>query len=217
MAAGFGSAPFRVAVPVGVSVRVHRLLVYLVSSGRGSAWRPAAVAAWLAGLGGGAAGRRVRRVVLCGARGSQGAAGAAGVRASTLAGWPGGVCERDQNWGDVPQASALSSRLLEGLPQALDDIRVVHGRGEVAWVYSLEVERLGQHGLPCRLWDPPPALSGGGSSPPTPCGAGGPGPRGSALPGPTWAALRAARGSSAATTLPGRGPGLGRRSWRWWV
>ena len=62
---------------------------------------------------------------------------------------------------------------------------------------------------------PPPA--GGGSFPPTPCGAGGPGPRGRALPGPTFAASRAACGSSAATTIPGRGRGLGRRSGRGWV
>ena len=62
---------------------------------------------------------------------------------------------------------------------------------------------------------PPPA--GGGSSTPTPCGTGGPGPRGRALPGPTFAAPGAACGSSAATTVPGRGRGLGRRSGRGWV
>ena len=34
--------------------------------------------------------------------------------------------------GDVPQAGAVSLCLLEGLPQAPEDIRVVLGRGEVA-------------------------------------------------------------------------------------
>ena len=86
MAAGLGSAPLGVAVPIGVRVGVHRLRVCLVFSGRGSAWRPAAVAGWVVGLGGGAAGRGVRRVVLCSGQGSRGASGAAGVGASMLAG-----------------------------------------------------------------------------------------------------------------------------------
>ena len=64
-AAGLGSAPLCVAVPVGVRVGVHRLLVRFVSSWGGSAWRSAEVAGSVAGLGGGAAGRRVRHVVLC--------------------------------------------------------------------------------------------------------------------------------------------------------
>ena len=119
--------------------------------------------------------------------------------------------------GDVPQADVVSLRLLEGLPQAPEDIRVVLGRGEVAGVDSQGVERIGQHGFPCGLRHPPPPPAGGGSSPPTPCGAGGPGPRGRALPGPTFAAPRAACGSSAATIVPGRGRGLGRRSGRGWV
>ena len=59
----------------------------LVTSGRGLAWRPAAVVCWVTGLGGGAAGRGVRRVLLCGAQGSWGAVGAAGVGALTLVGW----------------------------------------------------------------------------------------------------------------------------------
>ena len=67
-----------------------------------------------------------------------------------------GVCLWDWAWGDVPQASAFSSRLLEGLQQAPEDIRVVPGRGEVAGVESLGVERIGQHGFPCGLWHPPP-------------------------------------------------------------
>ena len=57
------------------------------ASGRGLAWRPAAVVCWEAGLGGGTAGQGVRRVVLCGVQGSWGAVGAAGVRALTLVGW----------------------------------------------------------------------------------------------------------------------------------
>ena len=144
------------AVPVGVCVGVHRLPVRLVSSGRGSAWHPAAVAGWVSGLGGGVAGRGVNGVELCGAQGSQGAAGAAGVGASTLVGWRGSVCARGWAWGDVPEASAFSSRLLERLPQALEDIRVVLGCGEVAGVDPLGVERIRKHGFPCGLWHPPP-------------------------------------------------------------
>ena len=190
---------------------------HLVTSGRGLAWRPAAVVCWVLGLGGGAAGGGVRRVVLCGAQGPWGAVGAAGVGALTLVGWSDSVCVRGWASGDFPQADAVSLRLLEGLPQALEDIRVVLGRGEGAGVDSQGVERIGQHGFPCGLRHPPPSLAGGGSSPPTPCGADGPGPRGRALPGPTFAAPRAACGSSAATTVPGRGRGLRRRSGRGWV
>ena len=126
-----------------------------------------------------------------------------------------GVCARGWAWGDVSQASAFWSRLLEGLPQAPEDKWVVLGCREVA-----------EGGLPGGgahrpAWLPmrhetstPPPPAGGGGSPPTPCGAGGPAPRGRALPGPTFAAPRAACGSSAATTVPGRGSGLGRRSGR---
>ena len=150
--------PLGVAMPVGVRVGIHWLPVCLVSSGRGSAWRTAAVADWVSGLGGGDAGRGVRRVVLCGAQGSRGAASAAAVGAWTLVGWRGGVCARGLTWGDVPQASAFSSRLLVGLPQAPEDIRVVLGRGEVAGVDSLGPERIDQHGFSCGLWHPPPRL-----------------------------------------------------------
>ena len=83
--------------------------------------------------------------MLCGALGSWGAVG-----------WRGGVCVRGWTLGDVPQANAVSLRLLEGLPQALEDIRVVLGRGEVAGVDSQGVERLNQHGFPCGLRHPPP-------------------------------------------------------------
>ena len=58
--------------------------------------------------------------------------------------------------GDVPQADAVSLYLLEGLPQAPKDIRVVLGRGEVAGVDSQGLERIGQHGFPCGLRHPPP-------------------------------------------------------------
>ena len=58
--------------------------------------------------------------------------------------------------GDVPQADAVSLCLLEGLPQAPEDIRVVLGRREVAGVDSQGVERIGQHGFPCGLRHPPP-------------------------------------------------------------
>ena len=52
-------------------------------------------------------------------------------------------------WGDVPQAPSFSSRLLEGLTQASEAIRVVLGCREVAGVDSLGMERIGQHGFPC--------------------------------------------------------------------
>ena len=58
--------------------------------------------------------------------------------------------------GDVPQADAVLLCLLEGLPQAPKDIRVVLGRGEVAGVDSEGLERIGQHGFPCGLRHPPP-------------------------------------------------------------
>ena len=94
--------------------------------------------------------------MLCGAWGSWGAVGAAGVCASTLAGWGGGVCAWGWAWGDVPQALSFSSRLLEGFPQASEDIRVVLGCGGVAQVGSLRMERISQHGFPCGLWHPSP-------------------------------------------------------------
>ena len=58
--------------------------------------------------------------------------------------------------GDVPQADAVSLCLLEGLPQAPEDIRVVLGRGEVVGVDSQGLECIGQHGFPCGLRHPPP-------------------------------------------------------------
>ena len=153
--AGLGSVSLGVAVPVGVCVGVFRLLVPLVSSGRGLAWRPAAVVGWVTGLGGGAAGWGVRRVVLCGAQGSWGAVRAASVGAPTLVGWQGGVCVRGWALGDVPQADAVSLCLLEGLSQAPEDIMLVLGRGEVAGVDSQGMERIGQHGFPCGPRHPP--------------------------------------------------------------
>ena len=132
--AGWGAVPLGVAVPVAVCVGVLWLPVRLVSSGRGLAWRPAAVVGWVTGLGGGAAGWGF--VVLCGAQGSWSAVGAAGVGAPTLVGWPEIVCVRGWALGDVPQADAVPLCLLEGLPQAPEDIRVGLGRGEVAGVDS---------------------------------------------------------------------------------
>ena len=134
--------PLGVAVPVGVHVGVLRLPVCLVSSGRGLAWRPAAMAGWVTGLGGSAAG--------------WGAVGAACVGAPTLVGWRGGVSVRGGALGDVPQAYAVSLRLLEGLPQVPEDILVVLGRGEVAGVDSQGVECIGPHGFPYGLRLPPP-------------------------------------------------------------
>ena len=133
--AGLGSMSLGIAVPVGVCVGALRPPVCLVSSGRGLVWRPAVVAGlagWATGLGGGAAGWGVRPVVLCGALGSWGALGAAGVGAPALVGWRGCVCVRGLALGDVPQADAVSLCLLGVLLQALEDIRVVLGRGEVA-------------------------------------------------------------------------------------
>ena len=94
--------------------------------------------------------------MLCGAQGSWGAVGAAGVGAPTLAGWLGCVCVRGWALGDVPQADAVSLCLLEGPPQAPEDIRVVLGREEVAGVDSQGVGRMGQHGFPCGLRHPTP-------------------------------------------------------------
>ena len=187
--AGLGSVSLGVAVPNRVCFGVLRLPVRLVSSGRGLVWRPAAVAGWAMGSGGGAAGWGVRRVMPCGSQGSSDAEAAAAVVAPTLVGWRGGLCVRGQALGDVSQADAVSLHLLEGLPQAPEDIGVVVGRREVAGVDSQGVERIGQHGSPCGLWHRSPPPDGGSSSPPTPTGAGGPGPRGRALPGPTLAAL----------------------------
>ena len=155
-AAGLKSAPLGVAVPVGLCVGVLRLPVLLVSSGRGLERRPAVVACWVSGLGGGAAGWGVRSIVLCGVQGSWGAVGAASVGAPTLVGWQGCVCVRGWAWGDVPQASAFSSRPLEGLPQAPEDIQVVLGRGEDAGMDSQGMGRISQHGFPYGLWHPPP-------------------------------------------------------------
>ena len=93
--------------------------------------------------------------MLCGAQGSWGAVGAAGVGPSTLVGWRGGACVWGWASGDVLQAPAFSVRVLEGLTQAPEDIRVVLGRGEVAGVDSLGVDCIGQHGFPCGLWHPP--------------------------------------------------------------
>ena len=64
MVAGLGLVPLGVAVPVVVCIGVLGLPVRLVTSGRGLAWRPAAVVCWVTRLGGGAAGWGVRRVVL---------------------------------------------------------------------------------------------------------------------------------------------------------
>ena len=58
--------------------------------------------------------------------------------------------------GDVRQADAVSLCLLEGVPQAPEEIRVVLGRGEVAGADSQGEERIDQHGLPCGLRHPPP-------------------------------------------------------------
>ena len=79
-----------------------------------------------------------------------------GVGAPTLVGWRGGVCLRGWALADVPQAYADSLRLLEGLAQAAEDIRVVLGRGEVAGVDSQGVEGISQHGFPCALRHPTP-------------------------------------------------------------
>ena len=142
--AGLGSVSLGVAVPVGVCVGVLRLPVRLVSSRRGLVWLPAAVAGWATGLGGGAAGWGDRCVVLCGAPGSCGAVGAASVVPPALVGWRGGACGRSWAFGDVSQAEAVSLRLLEGLPQAPEDIRVVLRRGKVPGVDSQGVGRIGQ-------------------------------------------------------------------------
>ena len=113
------------------------------------------------GLGGGAASRGVRHVMLCGAQGfrvalGQGGVGAAGVGALTFAGCRGGVCVWGWASADVPQAPSFSPRLLGGLSQAPEDIQEVLGCGELAWVDSLGMERIGQHRFPCSLQHPSP-------------------------------------------------------------
>ena len=113
------------------------------------------------GSSGWAAGRGMRCVMLCGARGSRGVAGwggvsAAGIRASALVGWR--RCVLWWGWAsdDVPYAPSFPPRFLEGLPQALEDIRVVLGCGELAGVDSLGMERIGQHNFPCVPRHPSP-------------------------------------------------------------
>ena len=82
--------------------------------------------------------------------------GAASVGAPTLVGWRGGGRVRGWALGDVSQADAISPCLLEGLPQAPEDIQVVLGCGEVAGVESQGVERIVQHGFLCGLRHPTP-------------------------------------------------------------
>ena len=66
------------------------------------------------------------------------------------------MCAWGWAWPDVPQAPSFSSRLLVGLPQASEDIRVVLGCKEVVGLDSLGIERIGQHGFPCGHWHPSP-------------------------------------------------------------
>ena len=89
------------------------------------------------GLGWCAAGRWVRCVSLsaaCSFRGAagRGAVGAAGIHVSAFVGWRGGVCVGGWAWVDVPESS--TPPLLEGLPQAPEDILVVLGRRKLAGV-----------------------------------------------------------------------------------
>ena len=156
--------------------------------------------------------------MLCGARGSWGAVGAAGVRASTPAGWRGGVCVT-LGLGRCPTGACLVFASPGGSPTGA--CGHTGGPGAQGGCGA----RLPGAGAQLPTWlpmrpvasTPPPA--GGGRSPPTPCGAVGPGPRGRALPRPIFAAPRAACVSSSTTTVHGRGLGLGRRSgcgWVWW-
>ena len=88
--------------------------------------------------------------------GPLGCCGCRRCRCADACGWQGGVCVRGWAWGDVPQASAFSSCVLEGLPQAPQDIRVFLGHAEDAGLHSQGLERIRQHGFPCGLWHPPP-------------------------------------------------------------
>ena len=116
----------------------------------------AVTAAVTTGLGGGAAGRggQARRVLWC--AGLLGCCGCRRCWCADACGVVRGVCVRGWALDDVPQADAVSLCLMEGLPQAPEDIRVVLGRGEVAGVDSQGVERIGQHGFPCGLRHPTP-------------------------------------------------------------
>ena len=62
-----------------------------------------------------------------------------------------GLCVRGRALGDAPQTYAVWLRLLEGLLQSSEYIRVVLGCGQVARVDSQGLERIGQHGFPCSL------------------------------------------------------------------
>ena len=53
-------------------------------------------------------------------------------------------------------ALSFLPRRLEGLPQALEDMRVVQGCGELSGVDSLGMEHIGHHGFPCVLRHPSP-------------------------------------------------------------
>ena len=70
--------------------------------------------------------------------------------------WRGGVCVWGWAWNDCSQAPSFSPRLLEGLSQASEDIRVVLRCEELGEVDSLGMERIGQHGFPCGLRHPTP-------------------------------------------------------------
>ena len=66
-------------------------------------------------------------------------------------------------WGGLGVMSQMSQRrvsppfrLLEGLPQAPEDVWVVLGCGELVGVYPLGAQRIGQHGFPCVLRHPSP-------------------------------------------------------------
>ena len=148
--AGLGSVSLGVAVPIGVS---GLFAVFRAGPGvapRGGGWLGNGVR-WLHRWLGGQAHRAVWWAGLLGCCGCR-------RRRCADASWfsRGCVCVQDWAVGDVPQVDAVLLRLLEGLPQAPEDIRVVLGRGEVAKVDSKGVERIGQHGFPCGLRHPAP-------------------------------------------------------------
>ena len=196
--------PLGAVVPVVVCVGVLRRPVRLVTSGRGLAWHPVVVVCWVTGSG----------------------ASCCVVRRASGVLWVPPVSVRRRLWGGEGVCvcgAGLWVMSHRRMPSRCVFWRVSRRRLRT-YRWSWGAGRL--RGWTPRGWSASASMASHtacGIHPPAgrrrqfSTGPGGPGPRGRALPGPTFAAPRAACGSSAATTVPGRGRGLGRRSGRRWV